>query len=104
MIVHERPGEAARSDARVLCKREDVEELDVEPVRGQRRHLGDSVPLLEAQEELLAEVLGRVELVEAEPKRRGLLAGDEEDERLDVVRAPELVALVEREVPVLTFR
>src|SRR5437588_413346 len=76
---------------RALREREDVEQLDVEPVRGQRRDLRDAVSLLEAQHELLAGVVGGFELLQPEAQRGGLLPGHEQELRLDVVRAPEVV-------------
>src|SRR5215212_5402328 len=76
-----------------LCKRQDVEELDVEAVARQPRELGDPVALLEAQDELVARVDRVVELIEPELQRRGLLALGEDHPRLDVVRAAEVVAL-----------
>src|SRR5205823_3529850 len=87
--------------AQRLCKGEDVEELHVQPVGGQPSEPGNSVLLLEAEHELLAGVLDRVELVEPECERRRLLTGDEENLALDVVRAPEVVALTEYELPLL---
>jgi hypothetical protein len=42
-----------------------VEELDVQPVRVEAGELRDAVPLLEAQNELLADVVVGVELVRA---------------------------------------
>ena len=51
-----------------------MEELDVEPVRGQTGRLRDAVVLLEAEDELAvelgAEIVGRVELKQPEAKRR----------------------------------
>src|SRR5687767_4302234 len=87
-----------------LRVREDVEELDVEAVRRQPRDLGDPVLLLEAEQQLGPRVVGAVELVEPEEERRRLLAGDEEQARLDVVRAVELVTLAQRELPALARR
>src|SRR5205823_1545970 len=70
----------------LLSEREDVEELDVEPVRRQAGGLGDSVALLEDQQELVRVHLVRaVELLEPEAERRALLAGGEEELALHVV-------------------
>src|SRR6266498_2420866 len=54
----------------VSGEREDVVQLDVEAVCTADRELRDPVALLEAQHELLAGVISRVELVEAEDERR----------------------------------
>jgi hypothetical protein len=84
-----------------LCEGQDVEELDVETGRGQAGRLRDPVPLLETEHELLAEIVRRVELVEAERERRRLLARGEEDAALDVVRTAEVVTLAQRKRPAL---
>ncbi len=76
-----------------------MEELHVQPGRPEAGQPGDPVPLVEAENELLSGVVDRVELVEAERERRGLLAGDEEDLALDVVGAPEVVTLPEGRGP-----
>ena len=81
-----------------LCESKDVEELDVEPVRGQPGDLGDSVTLLEAQEQLLPRVVRSLELLEPEAERRGLRSLGEEQAGLDVVGAAELVALAKLEL------
>src|SRR5213078_965131 len=91
-----------RSAASSLCKREDVEQLDVETVRRAGRELCDSVALLEDQHELLPRVVRSIELLEPELDRRRLLSLDEHQSRLDVVRTAELVAFAELEPPVLT--
>src|SRR5439155_21304990 len=82
-----------------LCESKDVEELDVEPVRGQPGDLGNSVTLLEAQEQLLPRVVRSLELLEPEAERRGLRSLGEEQAGLDVVGAAELVALAKLELP-----
>src|SRR5712691_5496569 len=87
-----------------LCKGQDVMKLDVEPVLGQLSRLRDPVLLLEGEEQRVAEVLDRVQLIEAEEERRGLLAGGEEEFSFDVVRAAELVAFPQGELPVLARR
>jgi hypothetical protein len=74
-----------------------VEQLDFEAVRGRPGHLGDPVLLLEPDHQRAQQVVDHVDLVEAEAQRRGLLAGDEEQPALDVVPAPEVVTLVERD-------
>jgi hypothetical protein len=53
-----------RAAGRGLGEGQDVEELDVEPVGGQTRCLGDPVALLEDQDELFAGVVDDVELVD----------------------------------------
>jgi len=76
-----------------------VEELDIEPVRGQPPNLCDPVPLLEDQDELLAVVLDGLELIEPEADRRRLLADREQQDGLDVVRPVEVVALAKGQLP-----
>src|SRR6266498_807362 len=88
----------------VSGEREDVVQLDVEAVCTADRELRDPVALLEAQHELLAGVISRVELVEAEDERRRLLAGGEQQARLDVVRAPEVLRFAQLELPILARR
>ena len=57
-----------------LCKGEDVEELDVQAAVRASCEFGDPVALVEPEHELLAGVLGRVELVE--PKGDARLRGE----------------------------
>src|SRR5205823_3591463 len=95
---------STRRRNRALREGEDVEELHVQPVRRQARELRDPYPLLEDEHELLALVVDRVELVEAEPQRRRLLAVREQQLGLDVVRPVELGALAERQLPGLARR
>jgi hypothetical protein len=94
-------GKRGLSERTELRVGEDVEQLDVEPRGGQTRQLGDAVLLLEAEDELGAGVVRARELVEAKGERGGLLSCDEDDTRLDVVRAVELVALAESDLPIL---
>src|SRR5215210_8336276 len=99
------PCPASSTDGAGLGEREDVKELDVEPVRGQARGLGDAVLLLEDEQELArVELVGAVELLEPEAERRGLLARDEEQLGLDVVGAAELVPFAQDELPALPRR
>jgi hypothetical protein len=49
-----------------------VEELDVKAVRVEAGELRDAVPLLEAEHESLADVVGGFELLEPEREGRGL--------------------------------
>src|SRR5207244_3052342 len=81
-----------RSTASSLCKREDVEQFDVETVGRAGRELRDPVTLFEDQHELLSRVVDSIDLLEPELERRGLLPFDKHHARLDVVRAAELVA------------
>src|SRR5919201_1036722 len=74
----------------LLCERQDMEELDVEPVFAEVRDLRNPVPFLEAEEQLLARVLSGVELVEPEGERRRLLTGGERHASLDIVRPVEV--------------
>src|SRR6266545_3750790 len=99
-----RPTLTLRALGSGLRKREDVVQLDVEPVRGAVGDLCDPVALLEGEEQLLAGVLDGVELIQPEGDRRRLLAIHEEQARLDVVRAAELVAFAELELPILARR
>jgi len=87
-----------------LGEREDVEQLDGEAVRTACDELRDAVLLLEAEDELLAGVVGHVELLEPKRQRRRLLARDEEQPRLDVVRAAEVVTFAQVELPVRARR
>jgi hypothetical protein len=87
-----------------LRVREDVKELDVEPVHVKPRQLGDAVALLEPENELITGVISRIELIEAKDERRSLLAVGEEQARLDVVGPPEIVAFVQCELPGLSRR
>jgi hypothetical protein len=81
-----------------------VVQFDVEPVRRAIGDLRDPVALLEAEEQLLAGVVHGVELIDPEQHRRRLVAGDEQQSHFDVVRAAELVAFAELELPVLARR
>jgi hypothetical protein len=81
-----------------------VVELDVDPVLARRHELRDPVVLLEDHHELAADIVAAVELIEPERHRAGVVASDEQQACLDVVRAAEVVTLVERELPVLTGR
>src|SRR5205823_2126798 len=87
--------------ARALCKREDVEQFDVETVGRAGRELRDPVTLFEDQHELLSRVVDSIDLLEPELERRRLLPFDKHHARLYVVRAAELVAFPELELPVL---
>jgi hypothetical protein len=77
---------------RRLCKGEDVEELDVEPVLVEPGELCDPVALLEAQHELLRRVVGGLELVEPKEEAGSLFAEGEVELGLDVVSPVELGA------------
>ena len=81
-----------------------MEELDVQAVRVEAGKLGNPVPLLEAQDELFADVVGGLQLVEPEGEGGRLLAAHVEEPRLDVVRAARVVALAELELPLLPRR
>ncbi len=76
-------------------------QLDVEPQRAQVRRPGDSVPFVERQPEILLELLDRLELIEPEGERADVVAADEEQPRLDVARAAEVVTLPEDDLPLL---
>ena len=55
---------AERAVGAVLREGADVDQLDVQPVRGQPRHLGDAVSAPEEEDELRTRVVGPLELVE----------------------------------------
>src|SRR5919108_2150897 len=81
---------AARIASDALGRREDVEELHVQPVRSQTGELRDALALLELQDELRPDVVDGIELVEAEGERRRLLPRHEQNPSLDVVHAAEV--------------
>jgi hypothetical protein len=89
---------------RRLCKGEDVEELDVQPVLVESSELRDPVALLEAQHELLRRVVGSLELVESEEEAGGLLAEGELELGFDVVAPIELRSLPQHELPARPWR
>lgn len=78
---------------------EDMEELHVEPVEVSFRELRDPIALLEHEDEIFPGVVHLVDLVEPEHQLGGLLAGREEEPSLDVVGPPELVTLLEDQLP-----
>src|SRR5438876_416402 len=88
----------------VLRRGEDVVQLHCEACCRAAGELGHSVALLEPKHELLARVVDPIELIEPEQERRRLLTRDEEEPRLDVVRAPELMSLPPLELPALPVR
>src|SRR4051794_20405857 len=95
-------GSRSAQDAAVvrrLCKGEDVEELDVQPVFVEPGELCDPVAFLEAQHELLWRVIGGLELVEPKEEARSLLAEGELELGLDVVSPVEIGALAQEELP-----
>lgn len=76
----------------------------MEPVRLAAGELRDPVLLLEAEDELVADVVGSVEPVEPEGQGGRLLAADKEQPRLDVVGPARVVPLAQLELPRLARR
>ena len=102
------------SDSELLVKQmtgeyrvrnEALRELSLEATRLARRLRTVSYRSVRREHnELARDVVGRLDLVEAERDGRRLVARDVEEPRFDVVRAAALVTLVEDEVPVLARR